>query len=93
MDAITTMFSTHKTNVEEYNNIMLHKKNSIIEIYPIKIHTKFATNIKHFELWLNDKYFNHINKIVISALIMFIKNVNISKGTINGAIDIFRKNI
>jgi len=50
MDAITTMFSTHKTNVEEYNKIMLHKKNSIVKIYPIKIHTKFATNIKHFEL-------------------------------------------
>jgi hypothetical protein len=38
MDAITTFFSTHKKNVEEYNNIMLHKQFSIIEIYPIKIH-------------------------------------------------------
>jgi hypothetical protein len=79
MDAITTFFSTHKKNVEEYNNIMLHKQFSIIEIYPVKIDTKFATNIKHFEPWLNDKYFNHINKIVIGALITFINNVNISK--------------
>jgi hypothetical protein len=86
MDAITTFFSTHKKNVEEYYNIMLHKQFSIIEIYLVKIETKFATNIKHFELWLNDKYFNHINKIVIGALIMFIKNINISKGTVIGAI-------
>jgi hypothetical protein len=70
MDAITTILSTHKTIVEEYNNIMLHKKFSIIEIYQVKIDTKFATNIKHFELWLNDKYFNHINKVVIGALRM-----------------------
>jgi hypothetical protein len=79
MDAITTIFSTHKKNVEEYYNIMLHKQFSIIEIYPVKIETKFATNIKHFEFWLNDKYFNHINDIVIRALIMYIKNVTYQK--------------
>jgi succinylglutamate desuccinylase len=49
MDAITTIISTHKTNVEEYNNIMLHKQFSIIKIYQVEIDTKFATNIKHFE--------------------------------------------
>jgi hypothetical protein len=40
----------------------------------------------HFEPWLNDKYFNHINKIVIGALVMFIKNVKIPKEVVNGAI-------
>ncbi len=49
---------------------MLHKQFSIIEIYKVKINTKFATNIKHFERWLNDKYFNHINKVVIGAIII-----------------------
>jgi hypothetical protein len=64
---------------------MLHKQFSIIEIYQVEIDTN-ATNIKHFEPWLNDKYFNHINKIVIGALIMFTKNVKIPKEAVNGAI-------
>jgi hypothetical protein len=47
IDAITTIFSIHKTNIEEYINIMLHKQFSITKIYQVKIDTKFATNIKH----------------------------------------------
>ncbi len=43
-------------------------------------------SLSHFEPWLNDKYLNHINKIVIGALIMFSKNVKIPKETVNGAI-------
>ncbi len=35
MDIIITILYTHKTNVEEYNNIMLHKQFSIIEIYQL----------------------------------------------------------
>jgi hypothetical protein len=51
---------------------MLHKQFSIIEIYQVKININ-ATNIKHNEPWLNDKSFNHINNIVIGALVMFTK--------------------
>jgi len=51
----------------------------------LKIDTN-ATNIKHVEPWLNDKFFNHINKIAIGALVMFTENVNIPKGIINGVI-------
>jgi hypothetical protein len=79
------LFCTHKTNVEEYNNIFLHKKFSIIKIYQLKINTN-ATNIKHIEPWFNEKSFTHINKIVIVVLIIFTRNVNIPKGSINGAI-------
>jgi hypothetical protein len=50
----------------------------------MKIHTN-VTNVKQIEPWLNDKSFNHINKIVISALVMFTENVNILKGVVNGA--------
>jgi len=53
---------------------MLHKQFSIIEIYQVKINTN-ATNIKHIEPCLNDKSFNHINNIVIGALIMFTKTM------------------
>jgi hypothetical protein len=44
---------------------MLPKKNSIIEIYQVKIYSN-ATNIKHIEP-LNDKSFNHINKIALKS--------------------------
>jgi hypothetical protein len=49
---------------------MLHKQFSIRKIYQVKINSKFVTNIKHIEPWLNDKYFNHINKVVIGAIII-----------------------
>lgn len=52
---------------------MLHKQFSIIEIYQVKINTNI-TNIKHIELWLNDKFFNHTN-IFIGALVMFTKKM------------------
>jgi len=65
METTTTILCTHKTNVEEYYNIMLQKKNSIIEIYQVKIYSN-ATNIKHIEP-LNDKFFNHINKIALKS--------------------------
>jgi hypothetical protein len=54
MEAIITILCTNKTKFEEYNNLMLHKKNSITKIYQVKIDTN-ATNIKHIEPWLNDK--------------------------------------
>ncbi len=51
----------------------------------MKINTN-VTNIKHVEPWLNEKSFNHINKIDIGALVMFTENVNTPKGVVNGAI-------
>jgi hypothetical protein len=54
MDAITTIFCTDKTKFEVYNNILLHKKDSITKTHQVKINTN-ATNIKHIEPWLNDK--------------------------------------
>ncbi len=49
-----------------------------------------SLSLSHFEPWLNDKYFNHINKIVIGGLIMFNKNVKIPKETVNGVIIIIK---
>jgi hypothetical protein len=40
IDATTTVFCTHKTNVEKCNNILLHKQFSTIEIYQLKIKHK-----------------------------------------------------
>jgi hypothetical protein len=42
-----------------------------------------VANIEHIQSWLHDTSFNHINKIAIGALVMFINNINIPKGAIN----------
>jgi len=44
-----------------------------------------VTNIKHIQPWLNNKSFNHIHTVAIGALVMFIDNINIQKGAVNGA--------
>ncbi len=36
--------------------------------------------------WLNDLKFNHINYIAIGTKVMITKNINISKGAMNGTI-------
>jgi ATP-dependent exoDNAse (exonuclease V) alpha subunit len=45
-----------------------------------------ATNIEHIQPWLNNKSFNHIHTIAIGAFVIFIDNINIQKGAINGLI-------
>ncbi len=45
-----------------------------------------ATNIEHIQPWLNNKTFNHMQTIVVGALVMFRNNINIQKGVVNGAI-------
>jgi len=44
-----------------------------------------ATCVEHVVSQLHDLNFNHIRDVAIGTLIMFKKNVNISKGAINGA--------
>jgi len=45
-----------------------------------------AANIEHIKPKLNNKSFNHIHTIAIGAFVMFIDNINIQKGAINGLI-------
>jgi hypothetical protein len=60
----------HTTDVKKYNIMVLNKQFSSSETYEIKMDTN-ATNIERIQSWLHDTSFNHISKIVISALVMF----------------------
>jgi hypothetical protein len=60
-----------------------NKQFSNNETYEIE-KNKNATNIEHIESWLHDTSFNHISKIAIGALVMFIENISIPKGAMNG---------
>jgi hypothetical protein len=45
-----------------------------------------ATRTENEKNWLNDPKFDHIKYIAIRAKVMITKNINNSKGAINGAI-------
>jgi len=79
----TTIFCTHKVDVEKYNTIVLQKHFPTSEIYQVKMDTN-ATNIEHIQPWLNNKSFNHIHTIAIGALVMLTNNINIQKEAVNG---------
>jgi ATP-dependent exoDNAse (exonuclease V) alpha subunit len=83
IDRTTTILCTHKVDVEKYNTIALQKHFPTSEIYQVKMDTN-VTNIEHIQPWLNNKSFNHIHTIAIGAFVMFIDNINIQKGAING---------
>jgi hypothetical protein len=47
-----------------------------------------ALGIQNVNSWLNDSKFDHIKYIPIGAIAMLTKNINISKGALNGAVAI-----
>jgi hypothetical protein len=85
IDRTTTIICTHKVDIEKYNTIVLQKHFPISEIYQVKMDTN-VTNIEHIQPWWNNKSFNHIHTIAIGAFVMFIDNINLQKGAINGLI-------
>jgi hypothetical protein len=78
---------SHKRDVDKYNNILIHKIFQPHEIFKIIVETN-VIGIEIVRNWLNDLKFNHINYIAIGAKVMITKNINISKGAINGTIAI-----
>jgi len=40
--------------------------------------------VEHVENWLHDSKFDHIKYVAIGASVMITKNINISKGVVNG---------
>jgi hypothetical protein len=54
------------------------------EIFDVMMETN-AMGVEHVENWLYDSKFDHIRYVANGARIMIIKNINISKGTVNGA--------
>jgi hypothetical protein len=55
----TTRLCTHQKDVDYYNDLILHKKFPVNQIYAIQLETN-ARNVEHIQSWVNNKRFNHI---------------------------------
>jgi hypothetical protein len=80
----TTIICLHRENISCYNKIVFEKN-----FHPGKRkHVQMETNAADIESaasWLSDTRFNHIEIVVVGCLVMFMENVSIPKGAVNGA--------
>jgi hypothetical protein len=55
---------------------------------------QLETNVKNFEhiqSWVNNKRFNHMQHVVLGALVMLIENIDLKVGVANGTVGILKK--
>jgi hypothetical protein len=90
IDDKTTMLCTHKKDVDSYNDFILHKKFPVDQIYVIQLETN-ARNVEHIQSWLNNKRFNHMQRVALGALVMLTKNIDLKVGVANGTTGIVAK--
>jgi hypothetical protein len=67
--------------------LLIHKIFDANDIFDVTMEIN-AMNIENVQTWLHDPKFNHIKYVAIQAVIMLTKNINISKGVVNGTIAI-----
>ncbi len=67
--------------------MLIHKIFDANDIFDVTMEIN-AMNIENVQTWLHDPKFNHIKYVVIQVVIMLTKNINISKGVVNGTIAI-----
>ncbi len=84
IDSDTTILCSHRKDVNKYNDLIIHKMFHANEIFYVMMETN-AMGVEHVKNWLHDSKFDHIKYVTIGARIMIIKNINISKGALNGA--------
>ncbi len=89
-DDQTTIFFTHQKDVDYYNDLIIHKKFLIDQIYVIELETN-ARNVEHIQSWMNNKRFNHMQHVALEALVMLIKNIDLKVGATNGTTGIVTK--
>jgi hypothetical protein len=80
----TTIICSHREDVSRYNKIVFEKNFHPYQRKHVQMETN-AAEIESIASWLFDTRFNYIEIVAVECLIMFTKNVNILKGTINGA--------
>jgi hypothetical protein len=90
IDDKTTILCTHRKDVDYYNNLILHKKFLVDQIYGIQLETN-ARNVEHIQSWVNNKRFNHMQHVALGALVMLTKNIDLKIGAANGTIGIVIK--
>jgi len=90
IDDKTTILCTHQKDIDYYNDLILHKKFLIDQIYVIQLETN-ARNVEHIQSWVNNKSFNHMQHVALGALVMLIENIDLKVGVANGATGIITK--
>ncbi len=80
----TTILCSHRKDVNKYNDLIIHKMFHVNEIFDVMMETN-AMGVEHVKNWLHDSKFDHIRYLAIGARIMITKNINVSKGAMNGA--------
>jgi cytochrome b len=50
-----------------------------------------ARNVEHIQSWVNNKRFNHMQHVVLGALVMLTKNIDLKVGAANGTTGIVTK--
>jgi hypothetical protein len=66
IDDKTTILCTDQKDVDSYNNLILHKKFLVDQIYVIQLETN-ARNVEHIQSWLNNKRFHHMQHVALGA--------------------------
>jgi ATP-dependent exoDNAse (exonuclease V) alpha subunit len=90
IDDKTTILCTHRKDVDDYNNLILHKKFPANQIYVIQLETN-ARNVEHIQSWVKNKRFNHMQHVALGALVMLTKNIDLKVGAANGTTGIVTK--
>jgi hypothetical protein len=90
IDDKTTIFCTHWKDVDYYNDLIIHKKILVDQIYVIQLETN-AKNVEHIQSWVNNKRFNHMQHVVLRALVMLTENIDLKVVVANGTIGIVTK--
>ncbi len=75
IDDKTIILCTHRNDVDYYNDLILHKKFPVDQIYAIQLETN-ARNVKHIQSWANNKRFNHVQHVALGALVMLNENID-----------------
>ncbi len=90
IDDKTTIFCTHRKNVDYYNDLIIQKKFPADQIYAIQLETN-AKNVEHNQSWVNNKRFNHMQHVALGALVMLTENIDLKVGVANGTTGIVTK--
>jgi ATP-dependent exoDNAse (exonuclease V) alpha subunit len=90
IDDKTTILCTHRKDIDYYNDLILHKKFPIDQIYVIQLETN-AKNVEHIQSWVNNKRFNHMQHVALGALVMLTENIDLKVGAANGTTGIVTK--
>ncbi len=90
IDDKTTIFCTHRKNVDYYNDLIIHKNFPADQIYTIQLETN-ARNVEHIQFWVNNKRFNHMQHVALGALVMLTENIDLKVGVANGTTGIVTK--